>query len=134
MNCTSKIKARVIPSILDARAKGVLPKKLCFALAAYMALYRQADGLPVKVARAEGKSGEFNDDAYAVEALSKAWQSYQKSEATAMFTVKAVLSDVKLWGTDLSSDVDLTACVAKLTHAVITDGVLPTMQALLEQN
>lgn len=134
MNCTSKIKARVIPSILDARAKGVLPKKLCFALAAYMALYKNADGLPVKVVRAEGKTGEFNDDAYAVEALQKAWGLYQKSEASAMSVVKAVLSDAKLWGSDLSCDVDLTALTAKLTHAVITDGVLPTMQALLEQN
>ena len=53
---------------------------------------------------------------------------------SAMSVVKAVLSDAKLWGSDLSCDVDLTALTAKLTHAVITDGVLPTMQALLEQN
>lgn len=135
MNCTSKVKARVVPSILDARAKGVLPKKLCFALAAYIALYKNANGqLPVKVQRAEGKTGEFNDDAYAVEVLSKAWSLYQKTEASALFTVKAVLSDTKLWGCDLSSDVDLTSCTAKLTHAVITDGVLPTMKALQELN
>lgn len=134
MNCTSKVKARVVPSILDARAKGVLPRRLCFALAAYIALYRNADGLPVKVERAGGKSGEFNDDAYAVEVLQKAWALYQKTEASALSTVTAVLSDTKLWGTNLAADVDLTACTAKLTHAVISDGVLATMQALQEQN
>lgn len=134
MNCTSKMNARVIPSILDARAKGMLPRKLCFAVAAYIALYKNVDGLPVKVSREGGKEGQFNDDAYAAEVMHKAWALYKKSEATALFTVKAVLSDVKLWGRDLSSDVDVTATVAKYTHAIITDGVLVTMQALLEQN
>lgn len=133
MNCTSKVKARVVPSILDARKKGFMPKKLCFALAAYFALYKNSDGkLPVKVQRADGKSGEFNDDAYAVEALSKAWSFYKKSESTAQLTVKSILSDVKLWDRDLSADVDLTSMIAKLTHAVITDGIIPTMQDLME--
>lgn len=134
MNSTSKVKARILPTILDARAKGVLPKKLCFALAAYIALYKNASGVPVQVQRAGGKSGEFVDDAYAVEVLTKAWSLYQKTEASALFTVKAVLSDVKLWGCDLSSDVDLTSLVARLTHAVISDGVAATMKDLLEHN
>ena len=62
------------------------------------------------------------------------WSLYQKTEASALFTVKAVLSDVKLWGCDLSSDVDLTSLVARLTHAVISDGVAATMKDLLEHN
>ena len=62
MNSTSKVKARILPTILDARAKGWLPKKLCFALAAYIALYKVATGVPVQVAREQGKSGEFVDD------------------------------------------------------------------------
>ena len=103
MNSTSKLNARVIPSILDARAKGVLPKKLCFAVAAYIALYHDAEGVPVKVNRAGGKTGEFIDDAYAVEVLKKAWSVYQKNEASALFTVKTVLSDTKLWGINLSN-------------------------------
>lgn len=133
MNCTSKLKARVIPSLLDARVKGVLPKKLCFAVAAYIALYKHADGkVPVQVQRAGGKNGEFNDDAYAVSVLTKAWSFYNKTEASALLTVKAVLSDVMLWGRDLSSDLDVTAMTAKLLHAVISDGVLTTMRDLME--
>lgn len=134
MNCTSKVKARILPTILDARAKGVLPKKLCFALAAYIALYRHAAGVPVQVQREGGKSGEFVDDAYAVEVLTKAWSTYQKTEASAMFTVKAVLSDIKLWGSDISSDVDLVSLVARLLHAICSDGIAATMQDLLEHN
>lgn len=134
MNSTSKVKARIIPSLLDARAKGVLPKKLCFAIAAYIALYKNASGVPVQVQRAGGKSGEFVDDAYAVEVLTKAWSLYQKTEASALFTVKCVLGDVKLWESDLSSDVDVTSLVARLLHAIISDGVAATMQDLLEHN
>ncbi len=133
MNCTSKIKARVIPSILDARSQGQLPVKLCFALAAFFALYKNCEGtVPVHVERAGGKTGEFVDDEYAVKAISNAWTFYKKSESSAQLTVKAILSDVKLWGRDLSADVDLTALTAKLTHAVITDGVQATMKDLLE--
>lgn len=134
MNCSSKVKARIVPTILDARAKGFLPKKLCFALAAYIALYRQADGVPVKVERASGKSGEFVDDAHAVEVMKKAWAVYQKTEASALFTVKAVLSDTELWGCDLSSDVDVTALTARLLHAICSDGVEATMLDLMEHN
>ena len=133
MNCASKIRARVLPSILDARSRGMLPKKLCFALAAFFALYHKADGqIPVKVSRAGGLSGEFNDDAGAVAALSKAWSYYTGTEASAQLTVKAILADRSLWGQDLSSDVDLMQLTAKLTHAVISDGVLDTMRDLLE--
>ena len=127
------MKSRVLPTILDARSKGKLPVKLCFAFAAYIALYKNANNtVPVVVNRAEGKSGEFVDDAYAVEALSRAWAVYNKTEATALLTVKSVLSDTKLWGRDLSSDFDLTALIAKLTHAVISDGVEATMLDLQE--
>ena len=68
------------------------------------------------------------------EVLKKAWSVYQKNEASALFTVKTVLSDTKLWGINLSADVDLTATIAKYTHAIITDGVVTTMRALLELN
>lgn len=134
MNSTSKVKARILPTILDARAKGWLPKKLCFALAAYIALYKGSNGVPVQVSRELGKSGEFVDDSYAVEMLQEAWSHYNKTEASALFTVKAVLGDVKLWDCDLSSDVDLVALVARLTHAIISDGIIATMQDLLEHN
>lgn len=134
MNSTSKVKARILPTIFDARAKGVLPKKLCFALAAYIALYKNCSSVPVQVQREGGKSGEFVDDAYAVEVMTNAWKLYNKTEASAVFTVKAALSDIKIWGSDLSSDVDMTNLVARLLHAIISDGVAATMQDLLEHN
>lgn len=132
MNCTSKINARVIPTILDARAKGVLPMKLCFALAAYIALYKNATEVPVVVQLSNGKTKEFYDDAYAVDVISSAWTHYRKNEASAVFVVQAVLSDSKLWGCNLSSDIDLVVITSRLLHAIISDGAMATMRDLLE--
>lgn len=134
MNSSSKVKSRILPTLMDARAKGVLPKRLCFAIAAYICLFRDGDGsVPVKVKHGES-FGEFMDDAYASEVMHKAWSVYQKTEASALFTVKAVLSDTKLWDCNLSSDVDLTAMIARLLHAICSDGIEDTVLDLLDNN
>lgn len=135
MNSTAKVKARILPTVLDSRAKGVLPKRMCFALAAYICLYRDTDGtVPVKVKHGDKGVGEFMDDAYAVEVMHKAWSLYNKTEASALTVVNAVLSDVKLWDCNLASDIDLTALVARLVHAICSDGVEDTVLDLLENN
>lgn len=135
MNCASKMRARVIPSLLDARSQGVLPKKLCFAVAAFLCLYRNAEGkVPVRVQRENGSVGEFRDDENAVRILSAAWAPYNRTEASAQMVVKAALSDVSLWGRDLSSDLDVVSLTAKLTHAIVSDGVRATMRDLLEHD
>lgn len=131
MNTSAKVKSRLLPTILDARAKGVMPKKLCFAIAAYIAMYKNASGIPVKLTTETGVTHEFMDDEYAVGVLQHAWTFYQKTEASAMFVVKAVLSDVKLWDCDLSSDIDFTSLVSRLLHAIISDGVAKTEADLM---
>ena len=127
MNCTSKVKARVIPSILDARAAGTHPSKLYFSLAAFFALYKNSDGTsPVTVSRADGKSGQFQDDEYAVKVMAKAWSLYKNSQSSAEDTVSCILSDSKLWGEDLSVKLDVKK-IAELTHMVVTQGIKKTM-------
>ena len=58
--------------------------------------------------------------------MAKAWALYKNSEESAEDTVKAILSDVKLWGEDLCGKVDV-AQIAHLTHSVVTNGVKSTM-------
>ena len=106
--------------------------KLCFALAAYIALYKNATEVPVVVQLSNGKTKEFYDDAYAVDVISSAWTHYRKNEASAVFVVQAVLSDSKLWGCNLSSDIDLVVITSRLLHAIISDGAMSTMRDLLE--
>lgn len=135
MNCASKMRARVIPSLLDARSQGMLPRKLCFAVAAFICLYRKADSrVPVQVPREGGREGSFMDDEHAVKVLSEAWSHYQGTEASAQLVVKGALSAQELWGRDLSSDLDVASLCAKLLHAIVSDGVLATMRDLLEHD
>ncbi len=131
MNSTSKVKARVVPSIVDALAKGVVPSRLCFALAAYLCLYQHAGNqVPVKVQRADGKSGEFVDDAYAVSALTKAWELYQGDAESAAALVKAVFGDKKLFDEGLEQNADLVAKVAAYTDAIVKNGAKAALKAI----
>lgn len=135
MNTTAKVKNCILPTVLDSRAKGILPKRMCFALAAYICLYKDNDGtVPVKVKHGKEGHGQFMDDAYATEVMHKAWALYNKTEASALSTVNLVLSDVKLWDCNLASDIDLTALVARLVHAICSDGIEDTVLDLLEHN
>ena len=75
LNSVSKFKVRVLPSILDYERKfGKAPKTLLFSFAKLIDFY---------------KYGTPNDDATATEKMQKG-------------TVAEILSDVSLWGQDLS--------------------------------
>ena len=128
-----KVKEHLIPSLLDARSRGVVPRKLCFALAAWTALYQHAaSSCDIEVRCPDGKSVSFKDDSALAGRMQQAWSHYQKSEATARFTVSAVLGDTTLWGCDLSADMDVVSVTACLLHAIISDGVALTVQDLME--
>lgn len=58
LNCTSKFKVRVLPSLLEYREKfGIFPQNLCFSFAAYIYLYKSN--------KRNGKTFEFTDDSTA---------------------------------------------------------------------
>ena len=75
LNSVSKFKVRVLPSILEYERKyGKAPNQLMISFGKLIAFY---------------KNGNPNDDAYAVEKLKNS-------------TVNEILSDISLWGQDLS--------------------------------
>ncbi len=75
LNSVSKFKVRVLPSILEfVRRKNELPARLCFALAKLIEFY---------------KKGEPQDNEEIVELMKRA-------------SVKEILSNVSLWGEDIS--------------------------------
>ena len=128
MNCTSKIKSRVLPSIMDALSQKQDIKKLYFALAAYSALYKDSDGtLPVTVKRELDKTGSFLDDEYAVKTLAKAWSLYKGTEDSAADTIKAIFSDKKLWDEDLTSKLDIKK-IASMAHNIVKMGAIAAMR------
>lgn len=130
MNCTSKLKARVLSSLLDARAKDQKPRGLCFSVAAYLALYMNATGVPVKVGRANGVEGEFRDDEAAVAILVDAFKGFDASDtASVEKTVRAALSATALWDQDLTGDEFIVSEVCTALTSIARVGVIDAMPA-----
>lgn len=128
-----KVKRALLPNLLDARSRGLMPLKLCFALAVLLVMYRECaiSGGKVKILAQSGMRYEFIEDTEAISLMQQVWASYNKTESGARLTVRAILSIQQIWGRDLSADLDLTAMVAKITHAVVSDGVVLTLRDLL---
>ncbi len=98
LNSTSKWKARVMPSVTEYfRRTGVLPKRLTFSFAAYIAFYHNAkergDGCLV------GHRGEdiyqVRDDAWVLDFY------YEHRNDSAEEIVHAVVSNERMWGSEL---------------------------------
>ncbi len=101
LNSTSKWKARNMPSFLEYIEKfGKLPQALTMSLAAYIAFYSsniqrlEADGLVC--VRPAGNEYKVQDDAWVLEFY------YENKDADDAALVKAVLSNEKMWDTDLT--------------------------------
>lgn len=133
LNTSTKFRSRVLPTILDARKKGQMPKKLLFTLAATICLYKEIfeDGI-LKVVRNNGKVGYFRDDIKKSALLNEAWSYYNKTEDSAKFVATKALSLSEVWGFDLSADIDLCSLVSKYLHAISSDGVQLVIEDLME--
>ena len=101
LNSTSKWKARNMPSFLEYIEKfGKLPQALTMSLAAYIAFYSsniqrlEADGLVC--VRPAGNEYKVQDDEWVLEFY------YENKDADDAALVKAVLSNEKMWDTDLT--------------------------------
>lgn len=137
LNCTSKFKVRVLPSILEYHEKfGYFPQNLSFAFAAYISLYKtnEVNGNHFYIERS-GKKYELTDDASAIEKLTSAWKLYPASEssiesATAVAT--KILSDTSLWDINLSQYPELIKDVANYLYKIDKQGIHQTMQDLLK--
>ncbi len=101
LNSTSKWKARNMPSFLEYIEKfGKLPQALTMSLAAYIAFYssniqrREADGLIC--VRPAGNEYKVQDDAWVLDFY------FENKDLDDAALVKAVLSNEKMWDTDLT--------------------------------
>lgn len=115
LNCTSKFKVRVLPSLLEYREKfGIFPQNLCFSFAAYIYLYKSN--------KRNGKTFEFTDDSTALSKLHAAWQLYDNSLTGAHSVATQILGDTDLWDTDLTIYTDLVKDVAKYLYEIDING------------
>jgi len=98
LNSVSKFRARVLPTIIDyAEKKNILPRPLVFSLACLIEYY---------------KKNSVNDDKEAVDCIKNN-------------TIKDILSDMQLWGSDLSDMLDL---VEESIDKIHTNGIREAMK------
>ena len=94
LNSTSKLKARILPSILAYHQKtGQLPKRLVFAMAAKIYFYKgERNGQPIPL----------KDDPTAITFLQDLWTNCDGSPTAFADLATKVLQWEKTWGQDLS--------------------------------
>lgn len=90
LNSISKFKVRVLPSLLEyIDRKKELPSRLTYALAALIRFYKGSwNNMPIPL----------NDTSEVLQFAQSAWQSDQPNQAVNLF-----LSNIKLWGLDLTT-------------------------------
>ena len=121
LNSTSKWAARNMPSFKEyINLKGELPACLTMSLAAYIAFYtsdvqrREADGLICK--RPKGNEYKVQDDAWVLDFY------YEHRNDSVEDLVKAVLTNTRMWGEDLSAIAGVEAAVATGLKLIRTEG------------
>lgn len=124
LNCTSKFKVRVLPSLIQYYEKfNIFPQNLCFSFAAYIYLYKSNNR--------NGQFFEFIDDNVAIKKLHTAWQLYDNSLTSANNVAMQILNDTELWGIDLSIYPKLIHDVGKYLYEIDINGTKKIMQSLL---
>ena len=123
LNCVSKWKVRVLPSLLDGLAKtGTLPPVLTFSLASLIRFY---DGEPVSETELRGhRNGApypILDDAPVLRFFHDQWTAY-RADHDADRLVRAVLSNTNLWGTDLHHVPGLAGSVTRSLENILRAG------------
>jgi tagaturonate reductase len=135
LNSTSKLKARVLPSILDfQRQRGKLPVRLVFGLAALVTVYKDGkfSGGGLAARRAKGEY-IMKDDLPVLKFFSAVWQSYNGTAESAENIARQILANTGLWGQDLNEIPGLTGLTAHWLQRICADGMASALTALLDE-
>lgn len=124
LNSMSKWETRVLPSLLDYRAKtNLLPKKIVFSLAALIAYYKgEYRGRVIGVEDSEDILDLYKD----------AWTGYDGSYQATESVVRKVLSYRKNWKMDLNEVEGLTALTAGYLFAIQKQGMREALTGFLD--
>jgi tagaturonate reductase len=126
---TSKLRVRVIPSILQYHARtGRVPSSLAFGFAAHVALLRgelQTERRTLGLAVPDDSEGDR---------IRTAWRGINLfSESAIAELAKSVCADSSLWGTDLSEVEGFSEAVAEHLVRIIRQGVESAMDYYLTE-
>ncbi len=124
LNSVAKYRVRVLPSLLEYRAKfHRLPPALTFSLAALLAFYRGTeiqDGA-LTGARPSG-SYTIKDDPPVLETFREQWRAFERQRDVKALC-RALLARPDFWGDDLSALPDLLESVTSQLSSILRVGV-----------
>lgn len=134
LNSLSKMKARVVPSLVEGVRRGgggAVPRRLAFAFAGLIAFYRVVE---VRDGAAFGSRGgkpyPIRDDAAVVEAFAADWATFDGSPEAAHALVRRVLGRDAWWGQDLSQVPGLVDDVAAGLNRILREGAAAAIAAV----
>lgn len=124
LNSVAKFRVRVLPSLLEHRARfGQPPRALAVSLAALLAFYR---GVEVRdgalQCRRKGEPYAAQDDLPVLSAFAEAWAAYE-THRDAGRVARAILGRRDFWGEDLGALADLSRLVAADLTDILRTGV-----------
>lgn len=128
-NSTSKVRERVLPSIVDYVAlKQSLPPILTFSFAAFIAFYKAVDkDEDGYYAYRNGEKYYIKDEPQNVEHFYNLWQSGQALKEI----VYDICANTRLWKTDLSEINGFVDMVAQHLLQIDTNGMTKTIEMLV---
>lgn len=118
LNCTAKIKVRLIPTIQDyVNGRQALPQRVVLALAAFIQFYK---------GEWQGRTLPLSDDPQVTAWFREQWQSAPSN----VMLVNAVLGNQALWERDLTLIPGLQTQVAHYLTQIADVGILPILETL----
>lgn len=124
LNSASKMRVRVIPSLLDhLRLRGTLPGGLVFSLASFVLFYRARRGEGGYFGLRDGKPYPLRDEEEHLSFMARAWEELERGLVDLEGLVRKVLSRREIWGVDLTEVRGLPEAVASSLKLAMEKGI-----------
>ncbi|WP_078543748.1 tagaturonate reductase [Litchfieldia alkalitelluris] len=122
LNSVSKFKARILPTMLEYNEKfGKLPKGIVFSLSALLYFYQGKRG---------NEAIQLVDDAETLDLFKELWSESEREISSLVLTV---LSDERLWGTNLTKIPQLAEEVTVQLEEIQKSGMKEALKHLMNQ-
>lgn len=122
LNSTSKFVSRLLPTLKDFYAsENKLPKRIVFGLSALIRMYGGTFN---------GENIVLNDEIETLNTFKENWKKYNAKSLKLNDLVEAILSDVSIWGEDLTKFNGLVELVTLYIKSIDEIGVKQTLKTL----
>ena len=122
LNSTSKFVARLLPTFRDYDiAQRKLPQRIVFGLSALIRMYK---------GEFEGDKIELKEDSKVLNFFASNWRKYDDKEMELNILVGIILSNMSIWGEDLTNYEGLVQAVTENITSIEQIGMLATLKNL----